>query len=163
LDGGSWVQISSVSSSFSTTYPTKQLSYNIKQKTSGVKRYRFHAMANAALDMAETISPEFTITGERQDPGLTVGYSKSSQRYKKTPVTVTVSMAQAYDGKATIYDGKKKLKTLTIKNGKIVSYTLSKKLKRGNHKITVKFAPEGDYKPFYKTVTSKAKTIKVKK
>jgi hypothetical protein len=162
-DGDSWFPYTDTTSYIINTKQTANLTYRIKQDTSGVKKYRFHVAANAVLDMSDTVSPEFTVTGERQDPGLAVGYSKSSQRYKKSSVTVTVKMAQAYAGKATIYDGKKKLKTLTIKNGKTVTYKLSKNLKRGNHKITVKFVPGEEFAPFYKTVTSKAKTIKVKK
>lgn len=90
----------------------------------------------------------------------TVKLSKSSQRYKKSPAKLTVGVSPKLAGKAVIYDGKKKLKTVSVKNGK-ATYKFSKTLKRGTHKIKVVFKPSDTKK--YKSSTSKTVKLKVKK
>jgi hypothetical protein len=164
LDDSTWMYIDKKTCFVSSVGgPTYLLKYTIRQETSAQTQYRFRIEANETLDISETISPTFTIEGVKQNPGLSVKYSKSSQRYKKTPVTLTIRTTAAYTGKAVVYDGKKKLKTLSLKSGNDVTYNLPKKLKIGKRKISVKFTPGGEFTPFYNTVTSKTRSIAVKK
>ena len=90
----------------------------------------------------------------------TIKLSKSTQKYKKTASKVTVSVSGKPAGTVAIYDGKKKLKTVTLKKGK-ATYTLSKKLKKGTHKIKAVFTPT-DVEAFAPS-TSKVVKLKVKK
>jgi hypothetical protein len=102
---------------------------------------------------------------------LTVKYSGSKQKYKKSAVKLTIRATEGYQGKVTIYDGKKKLKTIRVSSGNLTgagsgagsTYVLPKSLKKGTHKITVKFTATGAYKTWYKDKTSKVKKITVKK
>jgi hypothetical protein len=164
LDGSTWMSIDKKRCYVSETGGSKYLlTYIIRQETSTKTQYQFRLAASESLDISETVSPIFTIEGVKQNPGLSVEYNKGSQRYNKTPVTLTIKTTAAYTGKAVVYDGKKKLKTLSLKSGKPITYNLPKKLKRGKHKISVKFTPGGEFTPFYNTVTSKTKTVTVKK
>jgi hypothetical protein len=163
LENGEWFPLPSRSLYVSKHKYAFEEKFVIEQDTPNVTSYRIHVDANAETNTEETYSPVFTVRGEKQSVGAVVKYSKSSQRYKKAPVTVTVSTTRAYTATAQIYDGKKKLKTLRIKNGNAVSWKLPKKLKKGTHKIKVKVTPGGEFKPFYKVYTSNVKKIKVKK
>jgi hypothetical protein len=115
------------------------------------------------MNTVESYSPVFTVQGERQSVGSKVKYSKNSQKYKKSSVKLTIATTRAYTCKATIYDGKKKLKTIQIRNGRPATYSLPKKLKPGTHKITVKFTANEEFTNFYAVHTTKAKKIKVTK
>ncbi len=59
---------------------------------------------------------------------------------KKLAIAVTSGTATKASGKATIKEGKKKVATVKVKNGK-ATFTLTKKLKSGKHKLTVSFTP----------------------
>lgn len=84
--------------------------------------------------------------------------SKSTQHYKKKSAKITVKVSHKPAGKVVLYDGTKKLKTLTLKKG-TVSYTVSAKLAKGTHKLHAVFVPK---KPLsYAPSTSKTKTLKV--
>jgi hypothetical protein len=84
---------------------------------------------------------------------------------------MTIYTQRAYRGKAQIYDGKKKIKTLNVKHGWVgnrahsdasSTFTLPKKLKKGTHKIKVVFDPTDEYKGIFGRVTSAVKKIKVR-
>ncbi|CAN5204505.1 hypothetical protein BH11ACT2_BH11ACT2_00920 [soil metagenome] len=86
--------------------------------------------------------------------------SKSKQHYKGSAAKVKVHVSHKPAGKVAIYDGKKKLKTLTLKRGS-ATYTLSKKLSKGTHKLHAVFTPK--HIDSYAPSTSKSKTLKVVK
>jgi hypothetical protein len=162
LDNGEWFPIQT-----STKYVTKNQytfskKFEIDQYTPNVTSYRVKVPADGKINMADVYSPIFTVEGKKQTVGAVVKYSKSSQRYNKAPVEVTVSTTKAYSAKAEIYDGKKKLRTLTIKHGDPVTWKLPKKLKKGTHKISVKVTAMQEFAPFYEVYKSKTKKIKVK-
>jgi hypothetical protein len=168
LDGSKWVNVDTFQRVQSNTATDTYKIYRIYQYTSGTKSYRLYCPATEYT--SEATSAVFTITGKKQSPGLSVKYSKKSQkRGSSSRVRLTVLTKFAYSGKAVVYDGSKKLKTLTIKYGYIKGkyayssyYYLPKTLKKGTHKISVKFTATGVIKPFYKTQTSKVTKIKVK-
>lgn len=84
--------------------------------------------------------------------------SVSKARFGKgatVKVSTTGSVTPA--GKVAIYDGKKKLKTLTLKKGK-ASYKLSPRLKVGKHKITARYYPSQGF-----SSSQASKTIRVYK
>jgi 5'-nucleotidase len=86
--------------------------------------------------------------------------SKSTQHYKKKSAVVTVKVSHKPSGKVVLYDGTKKLKTLTLKKG-AASYKVSAKLAKGKHKLSAVFVPK---KPLsYAPSTSKTRTLKVVK
>jgi hypothetical protein len=116
-------------------------------------------------------SATFTLSGKKASPGLVVKYS-GKQKYKKSGMSLNIYINDkgAFEGKVYIYDGKKKIKTLKVLRGYIADkygyysksnkYTLPKTLKKGTHKIKVKFIPSTDYAKFYNSQTSAAKTVK---
>jgi hypothetical protein len=159
LDGTKWVTVHSSGSYTYESSPSWQLTYTIKQTTPTVKQYRLYVEGDAYTTGGT--SAIFKISGTKQDPKFTVKYSKTSQKYKKTAVKLTFKTKNPISGKATIYDGKKKLKTVNIKQG-AGTYTLSKKLKKGTHKIKVKFVASGENKEYFKDKTTAVKKIKVK-
>jgi hypothetical protein len=173
LEGGSWVAVDTKNDYIALGETLATFKFTIDQKTAKKTSYRFHMDAGNGVTGGD--SQVFTISGELQNPLLSVKYSSSKQKYKKTGVKVYVTTGEAYDGKAVVYDtfkGKtKKLKTLKIDagiiDGKLTAkssyYTLSKKLQKGKHKIKVVFTAGNEFKPFYKKTTSKTKTIKVVK
>jgi hypothetical protein len=86
--------------------------------------------------------------------------SKSTQHFKKKSAVVTVKVSHKPSGTVVIYDGTKKLKTLTLKKG-AASYKVSKKLAIGKHRLHAVFVPK---KPLsYAPSTSKTRTLKVVK
>ena len=100
----------------------------------------------------------FSVHSTAKATKTTVKLSKSSQRFKKkstAKVTVTVSGKPA--GKVVIYDGKKVLKTITLKKG-AASFALSSKLKKGKHKVQAVYTPM-NIEAF---TTSTSKTVKLK-
>ncbi|MDR0596533.1 MAG: hypothetical protein LBG50_03230 [Clostridiales Family XIII bacterium] len=172
-DGASWVEVDRTSSYTSTSSPTYTVKFtNVKQTVSAPTSYRLYVPQTEYVTGG--YSQVFTVSGKKAAPGLVVKYSKSSQKYKKGGVKLDISIANkgAYEGKAYVYDGKKKLATLSVKSGYIKSkngyyvqgnkYALPKKLKKGTHKIKVKFVPNSYYAKFYTTKTTGAKKIKVK-
>jgi hypothetical protein len=159
LDGNDWMPVDQKSTYYIYSDSSEKFTFKIEQTTPATKRYRIH-VPNAGLALENT-SEEFTVSGKKQAPGLGVSFSKSSQKYKKTPVTLDITTTRAYTGKATVYDGSKKLKTVPVKNGK-GTYTLPKSLKKGTHKIKVKFTAGEEFTAFYNTQTTNGKNIKVK-
>jgi hypothetical protein len=71
-------------------------------------------------------------------------------------VTLTAPGATSAPGKAKVYEGKKLIGTATIKDGKLV-LKLKKKLHKGKHKLTVKYAGSAAVAKFTKTVHVKVK------
>jgi hypothetical protein len=168
LNGSKWVNVETITKYQDNTMATQTYKLDVKQYTSGTKSYRLYCPETVYTKAAT--SAVFTITGKKQSPGLSVKYSKKSQkRGSSSRVRLTILTKEAYSGKAVVYDGSKKLKTLTIKYGFIKGktsyksyYYLPKTLKKGTHKISVKFTATSVFKPFYKTQTSKVTKIKVK-
>jgi hypothetical protein len=163
LDNGEWFVIDHGQQYVYRNSYTYHKKFEIQQDTPKVTSYRIHVSGNTGINTEDTYSPVFTIEGKKQSVGAVVKYSKSSQKFKKTPVKVTVSTTRAYAASAAIYDGKKKLKTFRISHGSAVSWNLPKKLKVGTHNITVKVTPRNEFAPFYGVYTSNIKKIKVKK
>lgn len=94
---------------------------------------------------------------------LSVSYSDKSWAKGSTPGTVSVSVktqGKAASGTIKIYSGSKRVKTLTLKNGK-ASYTFNKKLSQRTHKMRVVYYPTGLSKKTALTTTSKTVKIKV--
>ncbi|MDR1775367.1 MAG: hypothetical protein LBS17_02755 [Actinomycetes bacterium] len=160
LDGGKWVTIATRSTYSSYSSNVQALEIKIQQPTAAKTSYRLYVAPTAYVSGGA--SPVFTVTGVKQTPTLTVKYSKSSQKYKKTQVKMTIKLGKATKGKLTIYDGKKVLKNITVKTGGQATYYLPKKLKKGTHKIKVKLTPMYEYKELFNTKTSSVKKIKVK-
>lgn len=75
---------------------------------------------------------------------MSLSTSAASFVQGKDPVKVVATVksgGKKAKGKVTFYDGKKKLKTLTLKKGK-ATYKLPTNLKVGTHKIKAKFQPK---------------------
>lgn len=159
LSGGKWTDVSRTTNLFLSSMTADTINWTITQKTAAKTSYRF-VIPETDWTTGAT-SEVFTITGVKQSPHLSVSYSSATQKYKKKAVTLKITTKGPHTGKATIYDGSKKLATVKVA-GASATYTLSKSLKKGNHKIKVKFVPSDDYAKAYNTQTSKAKTIKVK-
>lgn len=95
---------------------------------------------------------------------ISLKFSKKTWTKGNTPGKLTVSVkakGKTATGKVKIYVGKKRVKTVTLKNGK-ATYTFSKKLSAKKHTVTVKYYPSGDSKKVVK-YTSKKTKINVKK
>lgn len=73
-------------------------------------------------------------------------------------ITITIKGAEHPDGRAAVFDGTKKIKTVRVKHSH-VKFHLPKSLKVGTHKIRVKFTPTSSAN--YKKSTSKAVTLKI--
>jgi putative NIF3 family GTP cyclohydrolase 1 type 2 len=136
----------------------EQVAFSIKQYTPETKYYRISVPETSYVTGG--ISEIFTVAGETQTPGLSVRYS-GKQRYKKTSMKLVIKTAKAFTGKAVIFDGKKKIKTVAVQYGEGTA-KLPKNLKKGTHKIKVQFVPCGEYKGFYRSVAN-TKNIKVTK
>lgn len=93
---------------------------------------------------------------------LTLKATSSTQKFGKKPVKVVVKVTAAGNpkGKIKLYDGKKVLKTATVHSGK-ATFTLSKKLKVGKHKLHAIFYPAESAK--FVASTSKKINVTVKK
>jgi hypothetical protein len=89
---------------------------------------------------------------------VTLKASKSSIKLGKK-LTLTVKETPAVAGKAKIYDGSKKIATVTVKNGKAPFATT--KLKAGKHSLKAKFSATDSQS--YSGSTSKAVMVTVKK
>ncbi|MDR1293391.1 MAG: Ig-like domain repeat protein, partial [Bifidobacteriaceae bacterium] len=76
--------------------------------------------------------------------GLFIGSTDSILKGGKYKVTISVKPKKC-NGKVVIKDGKKKLKTVTLKKGK-VTYTFPKSLKAGTHTITYSYSRPGGTK-----------------
>ena len=108
--------------------------------------------ASAAVPYLVTAAPSVTTTK--------VALSRATQKVGKKPAKVTVTVSGKAVGSVTIFDGKKKLKTVTLKGGK-ATYTLSKTLKKGKHTIKAVFTPTNV--EAFKTSKSKSVKLTVKK
>ncbi|WP_017934620.1 Ig-like domain repeat protein [Nocardioides sp. Iso805N] len=69
---------------------------------------------------------------------------------------LTLSGASAVPGKVKVYDGKKLIGSATVENGRIV-LKLKKRLTKGTHTITAKYAGSATVAKFTKTVKVKVK------
>ena len=129
---------------------------------SGVHNYFARFVPNDAEIFASSVwGPfPFTVTSVAKATKTTVTLSKKSQKFKKGPAKVKVVVTEKAVGTVTIFDGKKKLKTVTLKGGK-ATYTLSKTLKKGKHTIKAVFTPANVES--FKASTSKSVKLTVKK
>ncbi|MGH1563678.1 S8 family serine peptidase [Mumia sp. DW29H23] len=82
-------------------------------------------------------------------------YGRSGARL----VAVVKVAAGPIRGKVVFRDGKKKIKTVKVKNGKAVLKLSSTKLKRGKHKITARYVAKH---PAFKRATSRPVTLLVR-
>jgi small nuclear ribonucleoprotein (snRNP)-like protein len=162
FDGKKWASVEDALTYGNASYDwVDSTDFSIHQFTPAKTQYRLYIPSDDYVTGGT--SEVFTISGKKQNPTVSVKYSKSSQKYKKTQVKLTMSVGKAYRGKLKIYDGKKLLKTIKAKGTEKVTYKLSKNLKKGTHKITVKYTPNEEYTGFYNSKTTAVKKIKVKK
>jgi hypothetical protein len=107
------------------------------------------AAASSSAPVAFAVVPQNTTNTSAK-------LSKRSQKLGGPASRLTIRVSKKAPGKVIVYDGKKKLRTITLKKGK-ASYTLSKKLKKGTHRLRVEFRPSnpGKYGP------SRSKTVKL--
>ena len=84
-------------------------------------------------------------TQPAQVSGVKAGTMKSGSKKLK----LTLGGVTTVPGKVKVYDGKKLLGTATVKNGKLV-LKLKKKLAKGKHKVTVKYAGSSSVAKFTK-------------
>lgn len=111
-----------------------------------------------------TATKAVTKTVKKTKASIKLKFTKKSWTKGKKPGKLTVTVkakGKAATGKVKIYDGSKRIKTLTLKKGK-ASYTFSKKLSSKKHTITVKYIPSGASKKVAKTTSKKTK-VNVKK
>jgi hypothetical protein len=121
-----------------------------------VARYRSASPASYGDSASAPLSLAVLSGGTRTKTTLSI--SKGTQHYKKAAARVKVTVTHKPAGKVTIYDGTKRLKTLTLKRG-TVTYTLSRKLAKGKHKLHVEFTPT--HIDSYAPSISKSHTLKV--
>jgi 5'-nucleotidase len=121
---------------------------------------RFRPETPAAYSGSSTTALPFKVLSGGTKTAISLSLSKSTQHYKKHAVKVTVHVSHKPAGKVAIFDGTKKLKTLTLKKG-AASYTLSKKFAKGKHKLHAEFMPK--HIDSFAPSVSKSKTVTVVK
>lgn len=67
--------------------------------------------------------------------------SKAKQHFRHSPAKLTVTVTGGAPGSVVVYDGKRKLTTLSLANGK-VTYRLPKKLAVGKHHLRAVYLPD---------------------
>ncbi|MDR1294968.1 MAG: Ig-like domain repeat protein [Bifidobacteriaceae bacterium] len=100
------------------------------------------ALATATSSASAT--PGVTAYEAKTKSTMSLTLSAASFIQGKSPVKVSATVKSAgknAKGKVAFYDGKKKLKTITLKGGK-ASYTLPAKLTVGSHKVKATFQPK---------------------
>ncbi|MDR1768712.1 MAG: hypothetical protein LBR32_09865 [Propionibacteriaceae bacterium] len=168
LSSSKWVSEDQSEPALLPTDGNSTQTWAIKQKTAEATSYRLYVAPSDYVTGGT--SDTFTVTGEQRSPKISVKYSASTQRLNKTAVKMTVTAKGLIRGKVRVYDGGKLLSTVTMSKGTAsgetvtgkVTYTLPKSLKKGAHKIKVKFTPTAEYVGFYAQQTSKATKITVK-
>ncbi|MDR0885439.1 MAG: hypothetical protein LBN22_03600, partial [Clostridiales Family XIII bacterium] len=95
-ENGKWKYLASTSISKISSSDTGK--FLINQKTPAATKYRFYTAGDASSSGAT--SAVFTIKGAKQDAKFATKYSSSSQKYKKTAVKLTFSVASGVTGKA---------------------------------------------------------------
>ncbi|MDR2487091.1 MAG: hypothetical protein LBD12_03920 [Clostridiales Family XIII bacterium] len=153
-DGGSWVTVGEAVKD--SPKSIEKLTFEIRQETPSPKQYRFY-VPDASYVTGGT-SSVFTVSGERQTPTLSVRYS-GKQRYRKTGMKLVVSTGKAYTGRATVYDGGKRIKNISVRYGEGVG-SLPKSLKKGMHRIKVVFTPTEEFAGFYREVASAVRLVR---
>ncbi|WP_370289828.1 hypothetical protein [Nocardioides sp.] len=78
---------------------------------------------------------------DSRSSAVEVTASATSQRFGRTPVTLTISSAVGAAGSITVRDGKKLLSRVSVASGVRAVYALPARLKVGRHRISVTFAP----------------------
>ncbi len=119
---------------------------------------------NTSVAAAATTSATATqVKNTKKKASVKLKFSKKTWTKGTKPGKLTVNVkadGKAATGKIQVFSGKKRLKTLTLKNGK-ASYRFSKKLTAKRHTLTVKYIPSGASKKVAKTTTVKS-AIRVK-
>lgn len=105
------------------------------------------------LPTAASAAPSDVTSGTRATSVKVTPSKPSVTRGKRAKLTVRVKGAS---GKIAVYRGKKKVKTLTLRNGKTV-YRTPKKLKRGAHKFRFVHVRSGTNRNVKLLVRSKSK------
>ncbi len=112
---------------------------------------------NYSASLSPTVT--FTVVSSGKSTKTKVHASSSTQRYKKSSVRIAVKLSSKHAaGKVVLYAGKKKLSSATLKKGR-AHLTVTKKLSRGTHKLTVKYVPKNP--DAYSTSRSKVVRIRV--
>jgi cell wall-associated NlpC family hydrolase len=119
--------------------------------------------SGAAATAAATSATATQVKKTKKKASVKLKFSKKIWTKGTKPGKLTVNVkadGKAATGKIQVFSGKKRLKTLTLKNGK-ASYTFSKKLTAKRHTLTVKYIPSGASKKVAKTTAVKS-AIRVK-
>jgi hypothetical protein len=96
-------------------------------------RFAISTSPPVALRVVATPAPKAT--------KVSIKLSRSKQHYKGKRVKATIRVAGKHAGKVRIYDGKHKLKTLTLRRG-TATYTFSSKLSKKKHVIKAVYLPK---------------------
>ncbi len=91
--------------------------------------------APAAADPAPAVASASPGVAAKASPKVTVKASRTTVLRGSQWATLRITVKRG-TGKVAVYDGKKRVKTLTLRKGK-ASYTTSKKLARGLHRMKV--------------------------
>jgi hypothetical protein len=148
-----------------TTYPGAGdlIYWTIRHYTPEERLYRIYLEIPSDNRFAhDAISNTFRIRGVKNTPIFTLKYSATKLEYnsqKRVKLTIKTNPYSALEGNVTVYDNGKKIGTFTVKEGK-GSYLLPK-LKKGTHRVQVKFTATAQYKIFYNTKITPVKEIKV--
>lgn len=103
-----------------------------------------------------TVAAATTTTDPTPRPAHVTTIKPSKLTSSSKQLTLTLPGIASAPGKVKVFDGKKLIGKATIKNGKLV-LKLKKKLHRGKHKLTVKYAGSAQVAEFTKTVKVKVK------
>jgi hypothetical protein len=87
-------------------------------------------------------------------------HSQSFKSKKRVKVTFSIAGVSKASGRVKVYDGKRKIGTVTVRKGKAV-FSLPSKLKPGTHKIKAIYVPND--RNAYKLADSKVYKVKVKR
>jgi Bacterial Ig-like domain (group 3) len=124
----------------------------------GVQKLSASFAPGATSGLAGSVSAKQPVTVKAHGTKLTLKASKSSVK-KGKKLSLSVKVTPGVAGKATIYDGSKKLATVKVRKGKATFSTT--KLKVGKHALKAKFA--ATVKADYAASTSKPIRVKVTK
>jgi hypothetical protein len=133
-------------------------SFSTKTLPTGTLKLRATFTPTNTTAFTSSTSAAHTMTIKAHATKVSLKASSTSIKVGKK-LTLTVKESPAVAGKVVIYDGAKKLATVTVKKGK-ATYSTSK-LKAGTHSLKAKFTPTNTQS--YKVSTSKVVKVKVTK
>ncbi|WP_165570360.1 Ig-like domain-containing protein [Aeromicrobium sp. IC_218] len=105
-----------------------------------------------------TASTSLSVTA--QATRTTVRLSSGRQTYRGEPVRVTVTVSGRPTGTVTVLDGRRRLKTVRVKDGR-ATYTLPRTLAAGKHRIKATFRPATA--GTFRASTSASRTLTVRR